>query len=98
MQAQPPQQSRRAADNWFAEDKARHMLTSMAVTGFAHSGARMVGVKGTDAVIAAAAGAAALGILKEVHDKRVGKPFSFRDLTWDAVGIGLGLILVSNAR
>jgi uncharacterized protein YfiM (DUF2279 family) len=98
LQATPPQQPARFPDRWIAEDKAKHMLTSMAVVGFAHSGARMVSLKGNDALVAAAAGAAAAGIWKEFHDRSAGRPFSFRDLAWDAVGIGLGLLLVSHAR
>ena len=98
MQTAPVQQPARAPDRWIAEDKARHMVTSMVVVGFGHSAARVVNLKGDDALLAAAAGAAVAGILKEVYDKRSGQPFSLRDLAWDAVGIGLGLALVSNAR
>ncbi len=98
LQGAPAQRPQRAPDRWFAEDKARHMLTSMAVVGFAHSGARIVSLEGNDAVVAAVAGAALTGIWKEFHDRSVGKPFSLRDLVWDAVGIGLGAVLVSHAR
>ena len=98
MHTAPVQRPARAPDRWIAEDKARHMITSMVVVGFGYSGARLVSLEGNDALIAAAAGAAAASILKEVHDKRVGKPFSLRDLAWDAIGIGLGLVLVSNTR
>ena len=98
LQTAPLQQRARAQDRWIAEDKARHLVTSMVAVGFGYSGARLVSLKGDEALIAAAAGAAAAGILKEVYDKRSGKPFSLRDLAWDAVGIGLGLVLVSNAR
>jgi uncharacterized protein YfiM (DUF2279 family) len=87
-----------SGDRWIAEDKARHMFTSMALVNFAAAGARIVGLENKDALVPAIAGAAAAGILKEVYDKRVGKPFSFRDLAWDAVGIGLGTIVVSHAR
>jgi len=96
--APPVQRPARAPDRWIAEDKTRHMVTSMVVVGFGYAGARLVNLEGNDALIAAAAGAAAAGILKEVHDRSVGKPFSLRDLAWDAVGIGLGLVLVSQAR
>ena len=98
LQTAPLQQRARAQDRWIAEDKARHLVTSMVAVGFGYSGARLVGMEGNDALIAAAAGAAAAGILKEFHDRKVGGPFSYRDLVWDAVGIGLGLVLVSNAR
>jgi len=98
LQQQPVQRPPRAADQWIAEDKARHMFTSMALVNFAAAGARIIGMDNKDALVPAIAGTAAVGILKEVYDKRVGKPFSFRDLAWDAVGIGLGAIVVSHAR
>lgn len=84
-------------DAWFAEDKMKHMLTSTAVVGFAHAGARLVTDTKTAVVVAVAAGAAA-GIWKEIHDRKIGRIFSKRDLVWDALGIGLGVVVVSQAR
>ena len=85
-------------DRWFAEDKLKHAMMSIAVVNFAHAGARFVGLQDERAVAIAALSAVAAGIWKEAFDQRIGRPFSGRDLVWDALGIGLGLALVSNAR
>jgi uncharacterized protein YfiM (DUF2279 family) len=85
-------------DRWFAEDKVKHAMMSIAVVNFAHAGARFVGLQDERAVVIAALSGVAAGIWKEAFDQRMGRPFSGRDLVWDALGISLGLALVSNAR
>ena len=85
-------------DRWFAEDKLKHTMMSIAVVNFAHAGARFVGLQDERAVAIAALSGVAAGIWKEAYDQRIGRPFSVRDLVWDALGIGLGLAFVSNAR
>jgi hypothetical protein len=87
-----------ARDRWFAEDKLKHAMMSMAAVNFTYAGARFVGLQDDSALITAALAGAAAGIWKEAHDQRIGRPFSARDLVWDALGIGIGLVLVSNAR
>src|SRR5688500_10670952 len=84
-------------DRWLAEDKMKHMVMSAAVVGFAQAGARTITDARSAVVIGAVAGVAA-GIWKELRDQRIGRPFSERDLIWDAVGIGLGVLLTSRAR
>jgi uncharacterized protein YfiM (DUF2279 family) len=82
--------TRRAADQWIAGDKFMHFHMSYAVTAFAFGAT-------CNAHVSVAAGAAA-GILKEVYDKRAGKPFSGRDLVWDAAGIALGYAIMKQVR
>jgi uncharacterized protein YfiM (DUF2279 family) len=38
------------------------------------------------------------GLWKEWHDRSIGRPFSYRDLVWDAVGVTVGAIIVDNVR
>jgi uncharacterized protein YfiM (DUF2279 family) len=85
-------------DEWFAEDKLKHMFLSMAVVGFAQAGARTAGAARTPAVAIGVSLGAAAGLWKEWHDRRTGRPFSARDLAWDALGIAAGALLVSQAR
>lgn len=92
--ALPPQ---RPVDRWFAEDKAHHFLMSAAVVGFAGGGARTL-VDADKAVIAGVVASVAAGLWKEWKDLREGKPFSKRDLVWDALGIALGAAIVARAR
>ena len=70
------------ADAWFGADKFKHAATSYAVTSFAFAG--------TENDAAAIATGAAIGILKEIYDRRHTQRFSFRDLVGDAFGIALG--------
>lgn len=86
------------ADRWFAEDKLQHFFLSFAATSMAYGAARTVGMEGAPAQIAAVAVAGAAGIWKEWRDHRVGGPFSAKDLAWDALGIGAGVVLTSQTR
>ena len=93
----PPALGDPPPDAWLAEDKVKHMMMSTAVVGFAHGGSRMV-MEARPALVAAAVSGVAAGIWKEWRDRRIGRSFSARDLVWDALGIGIGLALVTKAR
>ena len=83
----------RAADAWWGEDKVRHLGASAAATAIGYGAARVVLER--DGAAAVALGSAALaGLLREVHDHRLGKPFSVRDLAWDALGIAAGYLWI----
>ncbi len=82
----------RPADHWFGPDKAKHFLASAFIetTGYA----MMRGMQATrqQSLMAASAVTAAAGVTKELMDHRRGGAFSFKDLTWDALGgITMGL-------
>lgn len=89
---------RAAPDAWFAEDKARHLFASLALTAVAFGGATTVGMEWPEAGIAAGAVAGAAGLAKELSDRARGRSFSVRDLVWDAAGVGAGLVLAERAR
>lgn len=80
-------------DAWLGEDKIQHFATSAALAGFAYGVARN-GLEHDASMIAAAGVAAVAGVLKEVHDRRIGRPFSLRDLVWDALGIATGYVWI----
>lgn len=82
----------RQADRWIAEDKLRHFSMSFAITAMGYGFGRTV-LPAVAARTAAGAAAIGAGIGKEVHDRRAGRWFSFKDLTWDAAGVALGLTL-----
>jgi len=82
-----------ARDAWLGEDKFRHFAMSYAITGFAFAGARVVFGDDTSLGLAIAAGSTA-GLLKEFYDRSRGRPFSKRDLVWDAAGVAVGAIMV----
>lgn len=87
-----------AEDAWIAEDKARHLFASLAITAVSFGLATALDVEWPDAGLAAGAVAGVAGLGKEVRDYRRGRPFSVKDLAWDAAGIGAGLVLASAAR
>ncbi len=79
-------------DRWIAEDKLRHLTMSFALTALGNGFGRTV-FRRQAAFTAAGAAAFVAGIGKEVHDRRAGRRFSLKDLTWDAAGVALGLTL-----
>jgi uncharacterized protein YfiM (DUF2279 family) len=88
----------RPADAWFGQDKLMHAFMSTAVVGFASAGARTVGLNRSESFVIGVSSGALAGLWKEWHDRRIGRPFSFRDLVWDAIGITAGAIIVDNVR
>jgi uncharacterized protein YfiM (DUF2279 family) len=80
-------------DAWLGADKFKHFAMSYAVTAFAFGGARSLFDDDVSLGLAIAAGSAA-GLLKEFYDRSRGRPFSRRDLVWDAAGVALGFVMV----
>ena len=83
-------------DSWFGSDKIKHFFLSAFVESVAFSFAQAAGANRRTALATGIGAAAAVGIGREIHDKRTpGKWFSYRDLAWDAAGIGSAAILLS---
>jgi uncharacterized protein YfiM (DUF2279 family) len=90
----------RPADRWIGEDKLKHYFVSFLVTSLAASGARAAGAGRRATLYAGAGTGAALGVLKELDDRRhpaTSSP-SFRDLAWDLAGVGTGVAVAAQAR
>lgn len=73
-------------DRWFGTDKVKHFFMSAFVQSAGFSAARALGASNSGAQVAGGVATAVVGIGREVHDRRVGRIFSVRDLTWDAAG------------
>lgn len=73
-------------DPWWAEDKAKHMATAYILTKYAlHSG-----LKREHSIVIVLS----LSVGKEIYDRKVKKTlFSVKDLLYDIIGIGLGILL-----
>lgn len=73
-------------DPWWAEDKAKHLATAYIITKYAiHSGLKK---EHSVAVVLS------LSVGKEIYDNKVKRTiFSIKDLLYDIVGIGLGILL-----
>ena len=86
-----------SGDGWTGRDKVKHFLVSAFVHSMAFSATRSV----ADRRAAGTAGAAAVvgvGVLKELHDRRSGRPFSVRDLAWGLAGGVASASLMNGAR
>lgn len=92
-EVQPVRASVPYPDPWFGEDKIQHFAASAGVTALAF-GASRVAFDHPGATAAGIGVAALAGLLKEVHDQRIGRPFSLRDLAYDALGIGLAFLWI----
>jgi len=85
-------------DSWFGADKVKHFLMSALVHSTAFSITRSAGAQRSGAQLAGAMSAAVVGVWKEVHDRRAGKPFSVPDLVWDGVGAAASAALLNRSR
>jgi uncharacterized protein YfiM (DUF2279 family) len=83
---------------WFGTDKLKHFLMSALVHSAAFSIARASGAQRSGAQVSGAVSAATIGVWKELHDRRVGKPFSVGDLLWDGMGAASAAALLNRSR
>ncbi|HEU0014695.1 MAG TPA: hypothetical protein VFQ45_13500 [Longimicrobium sp.] len=86
-------------DRLFGEDKLKHFFVSFMATSLAASGARAAGLDHDASLYVGAGAGAALGIRKELMDRRTpGATASFFDLAWDAAGIASATVLLAQTR
>jgi uncharacterized protein YfiM (DUF2279 family) len=86
-----------ARDSWFGIDKIKHFFMSAFIESVSYSVLQAAHVKRRPALTGAIGVTAAIGIAREIHDKRTpGNWFSYRDLTWDALGIGAGAAMLTH--
>lgn len=83
---------------WPGPDKVKHFLMSALVQSTAYSMARAARMDRPNAQWIGGVSTMTIGVLKEVHDKRSGKPFSVSDLVWDAGGGVAAASLLNGAR
>lgn len=84
-------------DRWFGADKLKHFIASGAIQTAHYS---MLRVAGADRGAALAVGGGltlGVGVAKELRDRRGATGFSWKDLTWDAVGTGTAAVLLHQA-
>jgi uncharacterized protein YfiM (DUF2279 family) len=83
-----------SGDRWLASDKVQHFFSSAFLQSFSYGALRTAGTPHGTALVGASITTAAVGVGKEVHDRRVKGEFSLRDLTWDAAGAGAATVLL----
>jgi uncharacterized protein YfiM (DUF2279 family) len=84
-----------AGDGWLTRDKVQHFFMSAFVQSAAYGSLRGTGMTHGSALAGASLATAAVGVGKELRDRRVKGEFSVRDLTWDAAGAASMTALLS---
>jgi len=80
-------------DPWFGEDKMLHFGVSAALASGGYAAASLIWEEPEERLLAGAGLALGLGAAKEVADLAgYGDP-SWRDMTWNVAGTGVGLVL-----
>ena len=80
----PGQWSGRA--RWFGADRVKHFFLSFFVQSASYTALRTANLGDAPALAGATVATGAVGLSKEVWDRRHGKPFELGDLVWDALG------------
>ena len=94
--APPP--ALRSDDRWFGADKLKHFFISAFIQSVSYSMLRAADVEHRGSVVGASVATAAVGLGKEIHDRRARAEFSVRDLAWDAAGAGAATLLLERSR
>jgi putative lipoprotein len=86
-------------DGWLGVDKLKHFFLTAFTQSLAYS-VSQVTTKGSRSslLLGASVASAAVGIGKEMHDRRSSGLFSVRDLAWDAAGAGAATLLLVQTR
>lgn len=85
-------------DPWFGADKVKHFFLSAFIQSVTYGALRATKASHRSSMYGATAASTALGIGKEVHDRRAGQSFSLTDLAWDAAGAGGVTLLLERTR
>lgn len=86
-----------AHDSWFGIDKIKHFFISAFIESVSYSALQAAHANRRAALGSAIGVAAAFGVGRELHDRRTpGNWFSYRDLTWDAIGTAAGAVLLTH--
>jgi putative lipoprotein len=84
-------------DSWFGIDKIKHFFMSAFIESVSYSALQAAHANHRSALAGAIGVTAAFGVGKEIHDYlNPHNYFSRRDLSWDAIGAGAGLVLLSH--
>ena len=85
-------------DSFRGPDKVKHFLMSGFIEAVGFSALQAINVNRSVSVGAATAATLGIGLARELHDKRVTGLFSVGDLTWDTLGTGAALLVISHTQ
>ncbi len=84
-------------DSWFSPDKVKHFFMSAFIESLTYSALQAARMNHHTALGGAIGVTMAVGVGREIHDKRTpGNWFSYRDLTWDAVGTAASAVMLAH--
>jgi putative lipoprotein len=87
-----------ARDSWFGVDKIKHFFLSAFVTSVSYSAIQAAGANRKTAMTGAVGASLAVGVAREVYNRRTTKLFSFKDLAWDAAGTAAAAAMLNQTR
>ena len=82
-------------DSWFGSDKIKHFFLSAFATSVSYSALQAAGANRRTAMTGAIGASIGLGISRELYNLRTTRLFSVKDLTWDAIGTGAAVTMLS---
>ena len=82
-------------DRWWGPDKVKHFFISAFVQSVSYSALRLTRLDHAPSLGGATVVSAAVGLGRELHDRRTKGLFSVPDLAWDAAGIGAASLALS---
>jgi putative lipoprotein len=91
----PPQSP---PEKWFGVDKVKHFMMSAFIHSAAFSAARAAGLPRSSAQVAGSVSSLAVGVAKELRDRRRARQFSVKDLLWDGAGALSAAALLNGTR
>ena len=91
--------AQRPADRWLGPDKIKHFFTSALIQSLGYSVTQVTTKAPRSSLLfSASVASAAVGIGKEMYDRRSYGLFSLRDLAWDAAGAGTASLMLARTR
>jgi putative lipoprotein len=83
-------------DRWLGLDKAKHFFISAFVQSISFSTLRCVSASRNASLLGATAVTSAVGVGREIYDRRPGGVSSAKDVAWDAAGALAATALLLN--
>jgi putative lipoprotein len=85
-------------DSWFGADKIKHFFLSAFATSISFSALQAAGANRRAAMGGAIGASLALGVAREIYNRRTTQLFSIKDLTWGAMGTAAAAPMLNQTR
>ena len=92
------QAQHKSVDPWIGPDKPKHFLMAGFVESLTFASLELAGANRSPARLGGMTAAAIVSVGREIHDRKVGKGFSLKDLLWDGLGMSAALLVINKTR